>query len=98
MAEIMSTWTEVFLTARAWLTSIWEGIFSIEIFDGLTFKTLWLGLIAFAVGMMIFKYLLSNTHAGIGISDTDTVHTVTDEFGKSRTNYIHSSTRRRKHF
>lgn len=69
---MMNSWSDVFLVARDWLTAIWDGIFGIEIFDGLTFKILFMGILVVFFTITIFRFFISNTHAELGATESVT--------------------------
>lgn len=91
----MSTWTEVFTFARNWLTEIWNGIFGVEIFDGLTGKVIILGILVVFFSITIFRFFISNTHAELGT--TTTTDTVSYNHGTGRATYVTTTSRRRRH-
>lgn len=69
----MSTWSDVATVCAQFLTTIWNGIFGVTIFDGLTFKGLIGGLFAVCFVIWLIRYFVDNTHPQIQ-SETKPVH------------------------
>lgn len=66
----MTTFTELFHWVQTIFTSIWDGIFSVEIFGGLTFKVLIVGFLMIMFSVGILKFFISNTHSDPGIASS----------------------------
>lgn len=64
----MSTWTELFFWTKSLLTEVFR-IFDVEIFAGLTFKVLIIGVLMISFSIGIIKFFISNTHSDPGIGN-----------------------------
>lgn len=62
----MNSWSNVFLWAKEWLELIWDNIFGVEIFDGVSGGLLLGGTFAICVAIWFIHYFRDNTNAHMG--------------------------------
>lgn len=63
----MSTWTELLYWCRMLFSEVFR-LLDVEIFDGLTFKVLIIGVFMIALSIGIVKFFVSNTHSDPGVA------------------------------
>lgn len=61
------TINDAFSSFRQLLSVIWDGLFGVQFFDGISFRVLLVGFFVILFSISLIKYFISNTHLPTGV-------------------------------